>query len=110
MELTKDRIVALLNTNPLAVERAIIAIYNRQTQDEKQASDTKHTNGRGFRSNHATRGSYYARWILGGRHLTGHHLDLARSIAVQYHRQLIEVAIEKEENERERRKEALAAH
>jgi hypothetical protein len=89
------KIKNLLNSNDLAVERAIIAIYDRQTQDEKSASDTKHRNGRGFRSNHASKGSYYARWCLSGRRLTGHHLANARKIALHYVRQLAEVAVNK---------------
>ena len=52
---TKDRIQNLLATNDLAVERAVVAIYDRQTQDEKRDSDTKHDNFRGFRANHADR-------------------------------------------------------
>ena len=89
---TKDQIQHLLNTNDRAVEKAIVAIYNRQTLDEKQASDTRHTNHRGFRSNHANKGSYYARWVNSGKHLSGHHLMNARKIAMQYHRQLCEIA------------------
>lgn len=89
---TKESIINLIDTNDRAVERAIIAIYDRQTQDEKATSDTHHTNHRGFRSNHASKGSYYARWILSGRHLTGHHLENARKIARHYHRQLLEIA------------------
>lgn len=88
----KERIAKLLNENDKAVERAIIAIYDRQTQDEKATSDTRHNNGRGFRANHASKGSYYARWCLGGRRLTGHHLANARKIALHYTQQLADVA------------------
>lgn len=101
---TKERIQHLLNTNDLAVERAIVAIYDRQTQDEKADSRTKHDNSRGFRSNHAVTGSYYARIILKGWkqpngkqqvHLNPVKLEKARAIAMQYHRQLCEVANQK---------------
>lgn len=92
----KAKIEELLKTNDKAVERAIIAIYDRQTQDEKQASDTKHTNHRGFRANHASKGSYYARWVLGGRRLTGDHLANARKIALHYTSQLLDVTKNKE--------------
>ena len=91
----RGSITKLLKTNDRAVERAIVAIYNRQTQDEKIASRTKHTNHRGFRSNHDSKGSYYARWVNSGRCLTGFHLENARKIAVHYWRQLIEVAEER---------------
>ena len=86
------KIEKLLRDNDRAVERAIVAIYDRQTQDEKASSDTKHNNARGFRANHASKGSYYARWVLGGRRLTGLHLDNARKIALHYRKQLCEIA------------------
>lgn len=98
---TKDRIINLLNTNDLAVERALVAIYDRQTHDEKRDSDTKHDNMRGFRANHASTGSYFARIILKGWsgpngrntvHLNPYKLAKARSIVLHYHRQLCEVA------------------
>lgn len=107
---TKETIQRLLATNDLAVERAIVVIYDRQTQDEKRDSDTKHDNYRGFRSNHASTGSFLARIILkgwgqpGGRkktHLFPEKLAKARKIAMQYHRQLCEVANGKEEDRRE---------
>lgn len=90
------KIEILLHANDRAVERAMVAIYDRQTLDEKATSDTKHRNGRGFRANHASKGSYYARWVLGGRRLTGHHLENARKIALHYVRQLTEIANAKE--------------
>lgn len=98
---TKDRIINLLKSNDRAVEKAIVAIYHRQTADEKATSDTKHTNHRGFRSNHASRGSYYARWVLSGRTLSGYHVEKAREIALHYHRQLSEIANEKEAKKNE---------
>jgi hypothetical protein len=88
----RDSIAKLLHTSDRAVERAIVAIYDRQTQDEKATSDTKHTNHRGFRSNHASKGSYYARWVNSGRRLSGFHLENARKIALHYTRQLAEIA------------------
>ena len=102
---TKDRIQNLLATNDLAVERAVVAIYDRQTQDEKRDSDTKHDNFRGFRANHAPTGSFFARIILKGWkqdgnknrvHLNPDKLAKARRFMMQYHRQLCEVANSKE--------------
>jgi hypothetical protein len=89
---TKERIQHLLNTSDRAVEKAMVAIYDRQTLDEKATDHTRHDNMVGFRSNHASKGSYYARWVMSGRKLTGHHLTNARKIALQYHRQLCEIA------------------
>lgn len=89
---TKHTIRALLDTNDKAVERAMIVLYDRQTQDEKQVDSTRHHNNRGFNHGDAPRGSYYARWVLSGRALTGNHLAKARSIAKRYAGQLAEIA------------------
>lgn len=91
----KSRLRQLITTNDKAVERAILAIYDRQTQDEKQVSDTKHHNCVGFSAAHARSGSYYARWIRSGRSLTGRHLEKARTIALHYTGQLLQIIEEK---------------
>jgi hypothetical protein len=88
-------IFSLLVYNSRAVERAMIAIYNRQTEDEQIAQDTKHSNGKGFAASDARLGSYYAKWVLSGKQLTGSHLDKARQMSFKYIRQLAEVANEK---------------
>jgi hypothetical protein len=91
----------MIGADDKALERAIVAIYNRQEPDEKRDSDTKHDNQRGFRANHAPTMSYYARIILKGWketgksnhvHLNPVKLDKARGFMVQYHRQLCEIA------------------
>jgi hypothetical protein len=93
--ITESQIVTLLNSNPKAVERAMIVIYDRQTVDEKASSTTRHSNNRGFSACTDKRGSYFARWVLSGRSLTGHHLDKARKIALYHRKQLLEAAKEK---------------
>lgn len=88
----RNEIDALLTSNPRAVERAMVVLYDLQTQDEKSAETTRHHNGVGFSSNAARKGTYYARWVLGGRHLTGRHLEGARRIALRHSRQLVAAA------------------
>lgn len=78
--------------NDRAVERAIILLYERQTADERQDHTTKHSNGRGFSGAHASLGTYWAKWILQGRSLTGHHLVRARDMVSHYVGQLTEEA------------------
>jgi hypothetical protein len=90
-EWTEKEIIALL-TRDDAVERALVAIFNRQTEDEKRSEDTKHTNTVGFSSSDAKLGTYYAKWVLSGKHLTGSHLERARKMAHKYRRQLTEQA------------------
>lgn len=95
-----DYIRWLLTMNDKAVERAIVAIYQRQTADEQSAGDTKHSNGIGFNGADARLGSYYARWVLSGRNLTGHHLVKARTMSHKYVRQLTEIATARMEQAR----------
>lgn len=89
---TPEAIKALLDRSNEAVERAILAIYRLQTLDEQDTSETRHHNKVGFASCHARMGSYYARWILSGRHLDGKHLDKARRMVRWYSRQLCAIA------------------
>lgn len=91
-------IVRSLNTNPLAVEKAMLILLSRQTDDEKRESEAKYRNNRGFGGNTVTKGTYFAKWVASGRHLTGHHLERARKIAIHHRKQLLEVAIEKAKN------------
>ena len=88
----KADIQSLIERNDVAVERAVVAIYNRQTEDEKRVKETKYSNGVGFTSVEAQYGSYLAQWILAGRRLTGYHLKRARGMMKRYHRQLAEIA------------------
>jgi hypothetical protein len=98
---TQDRIAGLLERSDLAVERALVTLYDRQTQDEKVDSTTKHDNARGFRKNHDHTGSFFARIILKGWkqdgnknrvHLNPTKLAKARGIVLHYTRQLSEAA------------------
>lgn len=91
--MTKDQIKSLLLSNDRAVERAICALYARQTADERSSSTTQHCNARGFNAFDAARGSYWARWVNSGRKLTGRHLEGARQMALKYAGQLAEVAM-----------------
>jgi len=81
---TKHTVVHALMTNPMAVEKAIVMLYDLQTEDEQSTRNTKHDNRRGFNTAHAKLGTYLARWIKSGRHLTGHYVDQGRQIALYY--------------------------
>lgn len=91
---TRASIQALLRSNNHAVERAIVALYRRQTEDEQNSRDTFHANGRGFNMHHAKKGTQAAKMILAGTHLTGSWLFNSRQIALYYTRQLLEIAQE----------------
>lgn len=89
---TRESICRLLDTNQRAVERAIVFLYNEQTESEKVTRSTQVHNNRGFNHAHARYGSFCARWILDGNSLTGGHVDKCRRIAKVYVRQLVERA------------------
>jgi len=74
------------------LERAILAIYRFQTAQEQNAENTLFSNGVGFSGADARRGTYYAKWILSGRRLTGEHLDKARKMMPKYAGQLEKIA------------------
>lgn len=88
-----QRVRKALDTNPLAVEKAIKVLYARQTMDEKRDETTRHNNQVGVRHSHGHRIAYYGKWLARGNHLTGIHLDRARKLAHTYARtQLAELA------------------
>ena len=89
---TRDEIKALLLKNPCAVERGLVAIYNCQTKDEKHMDNTYVTNHVGFSAAHVRMGSYMAKWILGGRHLSGRYKKKGLEYALHYIRQLTDIA------------------
>lgn len=89
---TPEDIRHLLESNDRAVDRAMMALLDRQTRTEQQVENTLEHNRIGFSAAHAHRGTYYGKWCKRGRRLTGHHLDRARKIALRYTRQLAEIA------------------
>ena len=92
---TKEKVTQLLQSNNLAVERAILVLYHRQTLDEQSNKETKHSNGVGFSGAHARLGTYYARWLITGNHLTGVHLEKARRMVLHYTSQLMDEILSK---------------
>ena len=85
----ENKIWYLLMHSDKAVDRAMVAIYNRQTAFEKSAHTTI---GVGFSGADVRLGTYYAKWVLSGKQLTGGHLMKARNMAVKYRKQLTEIA------------------
>jgi hypothetical protein len=89
---TRTEIEEMINGNDRAVERAMVAIWERQTADEQATQTTNHHNGRGFCGWAARSGTYYAEWVRSGRRLTGNHLVKARKIALHHGGQLTDFA------------------
>lgn len=93
-EWTEDDIITLLDNRQDAVERAVLAIYKRQTAGEQITGHTIEANGVGFSAYDDKSGTYYAEYILKGRHLSGIYIDRARKLIKKYRRQLTEIANE----------------
>jgi len=89
---TREEIEHMIDTNPRAVERAMVALLERQTADERQAPGARHHNRKGFSGHTARFGTYYARWVSSGRQLDGLHLEKARRIALHHVGQLTDFA------------------
>lgn len=89
---TRTEIEEMINAHDGAVERAMVAIWERQTADEQTSQTTNHSNGRGFCGWAARSGTYYAEWVRSRRHLTGKHLAKARKIALHHAGQLTDFA------------------
>ena len=87
-------IVSILSCNNAvgnaAVEQGILALHRRQTADERSSASTHYTNGVGFNQAHARLGTYCAKWILGGNHLSNRNnfLERCRKICIFYAKQL----------------------
>jgi len=101
---TKESILLLLDGDA-AVLRGILAIYERQTADEKSSETTKHHNGMGFNGRDAAFGTSLAKQILAwnadknskfNRPLSSKQMESARKMLKRYAGQLAKVANEKQ--------------
>lgn len=95
MELTKDSIHALLDSRDQAVERALVAVYKRQTPMEKAQAATLRQNGEGFTASDARVLTVRAERLLNGFTLNSKEIEDTRQRIKKYWQQLIEVAAEK---------------
>jgi hypothetical protein len=73
-----------------AVKRALLRLYSFQTEDEKQALSTHHTNGKGFNGTDAEILSSFAEQLLKKGWLSGKQIELARKKLLKYSRQIFE--------------------
>ena len=97
--ITKEQIVALLITNDKAVGRALIALFNRQTQGEQVSEATHNLKGEGFTPADAAMGSSMAKFYSARGYMTERQLAYWRKPNVKgvprickYAGQLVEVA------------------
>ncbi len=89
---TKDEIKNLILTNDVFVCRSVVKIFERQTEDEKQADQTGHSNGIGFNGTDAFILSQFAKQYMSKKYLSEKQIALSRKKIVKYSRQLVEIA------------------
>ena len=82
---------------PRVLYRALLAIYERQTQDEQDLGDTRERNGVGFTGWDGELLSSYAEQLLGGINLSRSQFDVLQRRMVKYGKQLAEVANARQE-------------
>lgn len=100
---TRDEINSLLETNPKAVEQAMLRLWDRQTRVEQQQNATIYHNTVGFSAFHARSGMKFAKFIMAairkgvpaGERLYGTAAEKALKIALRHSKQLVEVANER---------------
>lgn len=85
-----------IDTDQRWTERAVLALFEKQTAYEQQVEGSVNQNFKGFNSPDAHRMTYYAKWIKSGKHLNGKHLGIARTKLKKYARQLAVIASEKQ--------------
>ena len=79
-------------TNPAWVERGIVALFERQTNDEQIVENSRHDNDRGFNKPDSKIMSQWAKEIISGQHLKDSELKLARKRLMKYAGQLAKIA------------------
>lgn len=89
---TKDTILALIDRNDLAVGRALLALFNRQTAEEQGASATVEQNGQGFNGVDASFGSSLAVQFRDKGSLSPRQIACGRKMLRKYAGQLAEIA------------------
>ena len=122
MSYTRDEINTILKNNDRAVERAMIRLFELQTQGEQKVAHTTHQNDVGFCACDAKAGTRFARWVQGfndrnvkkfpakqlthprasrifGRYCRAGEapIDRARRIALKHSAQLVRIANAKAE-------------
>jgi hypothetical protein len=96
-EMVRERIA----TSPLSCEKAILALYAKQTADEQVTQTTNHNNNKGFTGADAFILSAFAQWIVkcnkpAGSKLSEKQLMIARKKLPKYAGQLLKIYKERQ--------------
>lgn len=98
--LKKQTIQDALTKSSKFVERALVALYARQTADEQVIKEASEDNGVGFTGTDAEILTSFAEWVIKswkpeGEKLSAKQMEIARKRLPKYWRQLAEIAAEK---------------
>ena len=96
-EWDKESIKKLIQTNDIAVYRALVLLYSFQTDEEKNTDKVKTVNGKGFNKLDAEILSSMARQVKSGRHLTDKQMYVARPKLMKYAGQILNYMKTREE-------------
>lgn len=88
----KDSIVNLVTTNDKALVRALMVVYNNQTQSEQAVEATTEQNGIGFTSFDAEMLTSFAKFAIRNGFLTEAQMVCLRSRITKYWKQLLQAA------------------
>ncbi len=88
----KEDIRRMITTNKRWTMRALVVLYQRQTEDEQETLSTKHDNGIGFNGIDAPFLSDLARTVMMNRGLSDKQIKAAQRIIGKYAGQLTEIA------------------
>lgn len=86
--LDAETVNAKLTSDQLFLEKALVALYMKQTLDEQRNEATHHQNNVGFNSADARKCSYCAAWVKSGRHLSGRFLGDMKKRLPKYAKQV----------------------
>ena len=89
---TKQEILTLIETKDIAVHRAILAIFNKQTESERNSNETNQENGIGFNGVDAPFLSSLAKQIIARGYISNKQIEIARKSIKKYAGQLTRIA------------------
>jgi hypothetical protein len=90
---TKDNIIDKLKNDSRWMERGVIVLYHRQTEDEKKIKETKVSNNRGFNSSDCRYLTWVAEWLLTDKsnHLNEKHKARVSKMLPKYWGQILSI-------------------
>ena len=89
---TEHNVRELISTNEKALIKALLAIWNYQTNSEQAIGDAIEDNGVGFNKPDSFTAKKYIRIINRGEKLRAYELDKLRRVMYKYVKQLVKIA------------------